>query len=471
MSPFSSSLPSAVHVFAGPSLPPAFRTAWDQGVIVFHPPLAQADLASFVDTLTSPTTILILDAFYKDRPSIWHKEVLYALEQGHVIYGSSSLGAVRAVECERFGMKGLGRIFSYFKSGLLFDDADVALLHDNDDFRSYTVPICDLFAWVDNSGFELQDCISICNLARSIHYESRTISRLVTAVNADSSLSDSLKNDFLELISKNPLSQKIQDSIDSINTILGSDVDPNCSASPSFSLNYTAFFNALLHQDRSILGQSNNLLAARAPYLAFGFLNDPAAHSKLESTSLNHLIAAVLFDQMDLVVDDSQLELYRSDFLSSISESDYSLEDRIADYGLSQQDLTDYILLRYKSAVVLSNIHRFGYMYFITRGFFLHSALDPSSASPPADYSASLSSIDSLSLNPIIEASDSSEFVWPSELLNRLSSCYLGSTLDSADSISPGSFTDLPLAKSMQKILHNHRSSLIQLLFNSSAKS
>ena len=43
------------------------------------------------------------------------------------LIGASSLGALRAVELEKFGMKGIGKIFQLFKNGVINADDEVAV--------------------------------------------------------------------------------------------------------------------------------------------------------------------------------------------------------------------------------------------------------------------------------------------------------------------------------------------------------
>jgi hypothetical protein len=59
--------------------------------------------------------------------SVWHKEILYALERGVAVYGSSSMGALRVAETAAFGAVGVGAIFRAYASGELTDDDEVAV--------------------------------------------------------------------------------------------------------------------------------------------------------------------------------------------------------------------------------------------------------------------------------------------------------------------------------------------------------
>jgi hypothetical protein len=48
------------------------------------------------------------------------------------LIGASSLGALRAVELEKFGMKGIGKIFQLFKNGIINADDEVAVTFTQD---------------------------------------------------------------------------------------------------------------------------------------------------------------------------------------------------------------------------------------------------------------------------------------------------------------------------------------------------
>ncbi|HYF99122.1 MAG TPA: TfuA-like protein [Candidatus Saccharimonadales bacterium] len=53
------------------------------------------------------------------------------------VYGSSSLGALRAVELSKYGMIGVGKIFNLFRSGILDSDDEVAVTFtDYSDYKS-----------------------------------------------------------------------------------------------------------------------------------------------------------------------------------------------------------------------------------------------------------------------------------------------------------------------------------------------
>src|SRR6516162_4304020 len=116
--------PRAV-VFVGPSLPPAFRPADPR--VEWRPPVKQGEV--YEATLSRPAIIGIIDGYFEVTPTVWHKEILWAMALGIHVYGSASIGALRAAELHSFGMKGIGRIFAGYRDGILSDDDEVAVLH------------------------------------------------------------------------------------------------------------------------------------------------------------------------------------------------------------------------------------------------------------------------------------------------------------------------------------------------------
>lgn len=114
-----------IFVFSGPSFPSAeARTELDA---TYFPPVSEGDIIRAVER--HPVAIGIIDGYFENVPSVWHKEILYALDSGIHVYGAASMGALRAAELEPFGMIGVGAVFEAFRNGLLEDDDEVAVIH------------------------------------------------------------------------------------------------------------------------------------------------------------------------------------------------------------------------------------------------------------------------------------------------------------------------------------------------------
>lgn len=99
-----------------------------EDVICILPPVSGGDLYA-VNSLDSSSAIGIIDGYFENCVSVWHKEILFLLSKGIKIFGASSMGALRAAELSEFGMIGIGRIFKDFFSGVLCDDDEVTISH------------------------------------------------------------------------------------------------------------------------------------------------------------------------------------------------------------------------------------------------------------------------------------------------------------------------------------------------------
>lgn len=111
-------------VFVGPTVPDAGALYPD---ITILPPARQGDLLRSV--LAGANVIGLVDGYFEYVPSVWHKEILYALSKGCQVLGAASMGALRAAECAPFGMIPVGTIAHEYLDGARVDDSDVAQSH------------------------------------------------------------------------------------------------------------------------------------------------------------------------------------------------------------------------------------------------------------------------------------------------------------------------------------------------------
>ncbi|MFY9330822.1 MAG: TfuA-like protein [Candidatus Nanopelagicales bacterium] len=114
-------------VFLGPSLSHAEAQQLLPDAIIL-PPAAMGDVLA-ASLKYRPHAIGLIDGTFLSTMSVFHKELLFAMEQGSWLLGASSMGALRAAECAAYGMIGVGQIYEDLASGLLEDDDEVALTH------------------------------------------------------------------------------------------------------------------------------------------------------------------------------------------------------------------------------------------------------------------------------------------------------------------------------------------------------
>jgi hypothetical protein len=120
-------------IFTGPSLPQAEVSARLAATVM--PPARQGDIWRAVRA-HRPLAIGLIDGLFFHEPAVWHREILWALAEGVHVFGAASMGALRAAELAPFGMRGVGRVFESFRSGLwpgfsepFEDDDEVAVIH------------------------------------------------------------------------------------------------------------------------------------------------------------------------------------------------------------------------------------------------------------------------------------------------------------------------------------------------------
>jgi hypothetical protein len=179
-----------ILVYLGPSLPVA-KAREILPDAIYRPPARQGDIVTDVVTY-SPSRIILIDGEFRQNLSVWHKEIVYALQYPNVkaIYGASSIGALRAAELDYLGMIGIGQIYEWYRDGVTEDDSEVALsyaVRDSLDGPIYfpsTVPLADIRAGVEHYEREFADqpvaidAREFLENARKIFYMERTPQQL-----------------------------------------------------------------------------------------------------------------------------------------------------------------------------------------------------------------------------------------------------------------------------------------------------
>ncbi len=233
-------------VFVGPSLPNA-KIDFD-GKLEIRPPAKQGDIFWAVDQ--GATTICLIDGNFEYTAPVWHKEILFALSKGINVIGAASMGALRAVECEPFGMVGCGQIFSDYSTGRRIDDGDVALLHGPAElgYPALTIPLVNLDATLDRLSAEGQiarpEAEHLVAVARSINFRERTFQTVLQTAGLD--------NDrYLALLKNSYFDLKRSDAVFAIETTIG--MAENGIIPTTWSFNETPLWRKLYGEDRSAL--------------------------------------------------------------------------------------------------------------------------------------------------------------------------------------------------------------------------
>jgi hypothetical protein len=162
-------------VFTGPSLHPSEATHFLKHAVIL-PPIKRGDLG--LAAIYDPEVIAIIDGEFYQSLAVSPKEILPFLERGVRVYGAASMGALRAVELERFGMVGVGRVFRLFRMGLLECDDEVALTYCPWTYEAHSDPLV-------NTRYTLRSAVlrnlltrsegrKILDVLKGIHFPERT---------------------------------------------------------------------------------------------------------------------------------------------------------------------------------------------------------------------------------------------------------------------------------------------------------
>jgi TfuA protein len=112
-------------IFLGPSLShERARKIFDAD---YRPPARKGDFLRLAADFDAKLVGFVDGVFLQDYPPTPIEVYHLTRKHGVLLAGAASLGALRAVELEKFGMVGIGKIFQLYKSGKLNADDEVAV--------------------------------------------------------------------------------------------------------------------------------------------------------------------------------------------------------------------------------------------------------------------------------------------------------------------------------------------------------
>jgi hypothetical protein len=113
-------------IFLGPSL--THEKARKILDAEYRPPAKKGDFLRFTMPADGLTVVGLVDGYFlQDYPPSPIEVYQLIMRKNTVVIGSASLGALRAVELEKFGMIGVGKIFELYKKGIVNADDEVAV--------------------------------------------------------------------------------------------------------------------------------------------------------------------------------------------------------------------------------------------------------------------------------------------------------------------------------------------------------
>ncbi|WP_394339318.1 TfuA-related McrA-glycine thioamidation protein [Methanosarcina sp. UBA5] len=108
----------------------------------YQPPVRRFQLEKFVQK--GYKVIGIIDGIFFDRAAVGHREILSALDAGVKVVGGASMGALRASELDTHGMIGVGKVYEWYRDGVIESDDEVAVSTNPDTFEPISVPLVNI---------------------------------------------------------------------------------------------------------------------------------------------------------------------------------------------------------------------------------------------------------------------------------------------------------------------------------------
>lgn len=206
-------------IFLGPTL--SIEKAKEILDADYRLPAKKGDLLRLIPS--SVKFVGLIDGYFLQDYPPTPIEVYNLLRKKNVkVFGSSSLGALRAVELKKFGMIGIGKIFNLYLNGIIDSDDEVAVT-----FTGYTgyksealIDIrYNLFLAYKNKLIDKGTKNIILKIAKRTYFPYRTYTDILNKSKQVLPQKKKQLEDLEEFVSKKRISLKERDAIELLNCI------------------------------------------------------------------------------------------------------------------------------------------------------------------------------------------------------------------------------------------------------------
>lgn len=279
-----------IVVFVGPTL--SREDIAPGGDMVCLPPVAQGDV--YRAALRRPQAIGIIDGYFSGAPSVWHKEILWAMSRGIPVFGSASMGALRAAELHAFGMRGVGRIFEAFRDGELEDDDEVAVVHGPAELghlqaSEAMVNIRATLARAENEGVLRKSSRGALEaFGKSMFFPQRNWQALLEGA-ATLGVAESERAALSAWLTNGRVDQKRADALEMLAAMMEALLGSN-EARPKFNFEWTYFWDEFVRRFEA--GQENPGASQQQRVIEELRLEGPGVYARVEAMALLRRVAA-----------------------------------------------------------------------------------------------------------------------------------------------------------------------------------
>ncbi len=181
----------------------------------YRPPVKRDDIKKLIKSC--PDIIGIIDGVFFDSAAVAHREIIEALNNGIIVVGGASMGALRASELDSYGMIGVGKIYEMYKNGFLESDDEVAVTFDADTNTPLSIPLVNIRVTVrsaQEAGILTMDVASsIIDITRKMFYPDRNYRNIVAESIEKRIIEPARGEKLLDFFKKNAVDVKREDAV------------------------------------------------------------------------------------------------------------------------------------------------------------------------------------------------------------------------------------------------------------------
>jgi hypothetical protein len=293
-------------IFLGPTLAAAdARRILDARYL---PPVKHGDVISAIYN-ERPEVIGIIDGVIGDTLSVWHKEILDALNNGIMVYGAGAMGALRAAELDAFGMKGVGEVYRCVKSNQLEDDDEVMVQFEQQDGRYTKVsePMVNIRAgfWCAAQQGVIDQAVleRLVTIAKSLFYPRRTYP-LIFKKAVEQGVSEHTIGHLSAFLDEHVVDIQRQDAVELLQAIKGEQGSVEKKKGRRKSKSTGRLFSVLYNRDRRVQWDGVEVpLYAIGNYAA---LSHPGSEA-LKDSAFNRQLVLLLADLLHVKITGKEL--------------------------------------------------------------------------------------------------------------------------------------------------------------------
>lgn len=187
----------------------------------YQPPVRRFQLEKFVQQ--GYKVMGIIDGIFFDRAAVGHREIISALNAGVKVVGGASMGALRASELDTHGMIGVGKVYEWYRDGVIESDDEVAVSTNPDTFEPISVPLVNmretLKASLASGIINEKEHEDLLELAISTYYPDRSYLGLTKEGAKKGLISEEKRKEVLYFFINNEIDVKRQDAVLVLETV------------------------------------------------------------------------------------------------------------------------------------------------------------------------------------------------------------------------------------------------------------